>query len=246
MHLKHLLIGTALSITINLQAQNKNLLTDYNNVMYPVANQIALNAAEWKQSIAALNGATQREQWKNQVRERNPSFIGTYIGETEKRQLKPIKNTTGEQGYSPTIGVLSPSHYFYFYAPKASEKIKFSFRKLNGGPVRVHIFSNKGPVTDEFINLAENKSSYYTDQYVQLNNWFVMEQGATSKTIEVPGSSALVPQSTFYAIVVESFSVLLPSSGQANTTNSNEVVEIISEAVGSPAPLKGRGQAGVR
>ncbi len=231
--MKQFLIISLLLASLEASAQGTavSLEQDWNTVIHKVATPIALNAEEWDRSIKSMQGDTQREQWRLQVRERYPDFVGSYVGETQKKQLFFIPASA--PGNYSTSSSLSPANYFYFYAPQVANEIEFDFRKLNGGKVRVHIFSNKGKVSDAFINAARDKSKAYEPyQYIQLDKWFVMEQGANSQTVKLPGSTSLVGGQKYYVVIVESFNKEGTNYGW-NSSNAYEVVELQTRAIGS-------------
>jgi hypothetical protein len=231
--MKHFIVIAAMLSVLEASAQAEavSLEQDWTTVIYRVATPIALNAEEWNRSIKTMEGETQREQWRLQVRERYTDYIGSFVGQTEKKQLFFIPASVSGT-YSPGT-VLSPAHYFYFYAPQVANEIEFNFRKLNGGKVRVNIFSNKGEVTQAFINAARDKTKGYEPyQYIQLDKWFVMEQGANSQTVKLPGSTNLTGGQKYYVVIVESFNKEGTNYGW-NSSNAYEVVELQTKAIGS-------------
>jgi hypothetical protein len=231
--MKHFIVIAAMLSVLEASAQAEaiSLEQDWTTVIYKVATPIALNAEEWNRSIKTMEGETQREQWRLQVRERYTDYIGSFVGQTEKKQLFFIPASVSGT-YSPGT-VLSPAHYFYFYAPQVANEIEFNFRKLNGGKVRVNIFSNKGEVTQAFINAARDKTKGYEPyQYIQLDKWFVMEQGANSQTVKLPGSTNLTGGQKYYVVIVESFNKEGTNYGW-NSSNAYEVVELQTKAIGS-------------
>jgi hypothetical protein len=231
--MKHFIVIAAMLSVLEASAQAEavSLEQDWTTVIYRVATPIALNAEEWNRSIKTMEGETQREQWRLQVRERYTDYIGSFVGQTEKKQLFFIPASVPGT-YSPGT-VLSPAHYFSFYAPQVANEIEFNFRKLNGGKVRVNIFSNKGEVTQAFINAARDKTKGYEPyQYIQLDKWFVMEQGANSQTVKLPGSTHLTGGQKYYVVIVESFNKEGTNYGW-NSSNAYEVVELQTKAIGS-------------
>jgi hypothetical protein len=97
----------------------------------------------------------------------------------------------------------------------------------------VNIFSNKGEVTQAFINAARDKTKGYEPyQYIQLDKWFVMEQGANSQTVKLPGSTNLTGGQKYYVVIVESFNKEGTNYGW-NSSNAYEVVELQTKAIGS-------------
>ena len=85
--MKQFLIISSLLAVLDARAQGTavSLEQDWNTVIHKVATPIALNAEEWDRSIKSMQGDTQREQWRLQVRERYTDFVGSYVGETQKK-----------------------------------------------------------------------------------------------------------------------------------------------------------------
>jgi hypothetical protein len=238
---KLIAIGMLLLTSISINAQSE--FYKFYTVPHATRGEIFESGMEWTKSLNTLNEPTKSDQWKLEVGEKkvgSNEVVGAKFNEVVKKQLTPYQDS---KVYTPQEHDLSPSKLSIYYQPINAKNVEFNFRKLNGGEVRISVFSNAKDITEGgfplsfakgYLDNTEQGDYTGTDKsrqeplFFETKDCILLNSGATMGSIKFEQRSGV--KQAFYVVVIESFCKFGPSM---NSNECNEVVEVTSSFSGT-------------